>query len=91
MSRTTAEPCGPRRTNHYEIRLAGHLADRWAAWFDGLDLTRESNGMTLLDGDVVDQSALHGLLQKVRDTGLDLVSVIQVEPDDRPEPTTNHR
>ena len=51
----------------YEIRLKGHLDDRWAAWFGGLTLTREDNGETLLTGQVVDQAALHGLLRKVRD------------------------
>jgi hypothetical protein len=65
----------------YEIRLEGHLDGRWAAWFDGLSLRQESDGTTVIDGLVTDQSALHGLLQKVRDTGLPLVSVICVEPD----------
>jgi hypothetical protein len=65
----------------YEIRLRGHLAGRWSDWFDGLVLTREDDGTTLLQGSVVDQAALHGLLQKVRDTGLPLVSVTPVEPD----------
>ena len=69
---------GPGR---YEIRVKGHLAGRWAAWFDGLTLTREGDGTTLLEGPVVDQAALHGLLTKVRDTGLPLVSVERVEPD----------
>ena len=63
----------------YEIRLKGHLASRWAAWFDGLSLTNESDGTTLIEGPVVDQAALHGLLQKVRDTGMPLVSVEYVE------------
>ena len=65
----------------YEIRLKGHLDTRWAAWFDGLSLTNESEGTTLIYGLVADQAALHGLLQKVRDVGLPLVSVTQVEPD----------
>jgi hypothetical protein len=65
----------------YEIRLAGHLDTRWAAWFDGLSLSREGDGTTLLRGLVADQSALHGLLQKVRDTGLPLVSVARIGPD----------
>ena len=65
----------------YEIRLKGHLDSRWAAWFDGLSLTNESDGTTIISGPVVDQAALHGLLQKVRDLGLPLVSVTQVEPD----------
>jgi hypothetical protein len=65
----------------YEIRLKGHLDARWAAWFDGLSLSLESDGTTLIHGPVADQAALHGLLQKVRDIGLPLVSVICVEPD----------
>ena len=59
----------------YEIRLEGHLNARWADWFDGLTLTQESDGTTLLSGPVVDQAALHGLLAKVRDLGLPLVAV----------------
>ena len=63
----------------YEIRLKGHLDDKWAAWFDGLTITRADNGETLLRGSVVDQAALHGVLRQVRDLGLPLLSVIQVE------------
>ena len=59
----------------YEIRLKGHLNARWADWFDGLALTRESDGTTVLSGSVVDQAALHGLLGKVRDLGLPLIAV----------------
>jgi hypothetical protein len=65
----------------YEIRLIGHLDTRWAAWFDGLSLTHQGDGTTVIQGPVVDQAALHGLLQKVRDTGLPLVSVTCVGPD----------
>ena len=65
----------------YEIRLTGHLETRWAAWFDGLSLSHESDGSTILRGPVVDQAALHGLLQKVRDVGLPLVSVTHIEHD----------
>jgi hypothetical protein len=61
----------------YEIRLRGHLEPRWADWFDGLTLTQESDGTTVLSGSVVDQAALHGLLGKVRDLGLPLIAVIQ--------------
>jgi hypothetical protein len=61
--------------DRYEIRVRGHLADRWAAWFDGMTLTRQADGTTVLDGPVADQSALHGLLRKVSDLGLPLVSV----------------
>jgi hypothetical protein len=75
----------------YEIRLKGHLDSRWTAWFDGLTLTNESDGTTLIHGPVVDQAALHGLLQKIRDVGLPLVSVKQVEPDQPDVPTTHPR
>ena len=64
----------------YEIRIKGRLTDRWAAWFEGLTITGEENGATLLTGPVADQAALHGLLRKVRDLGLPLLAVIQVEP-----------
>ena len=69
----------------YEIRLKGQLDERWAEWFDGLTITLEDNGDTLLTGPVIDQAALHGVLKKVRDLGIPLVSVCNVEP--RP-PTT---
>jgi hypothetical protein len=64
----------------YEIRIRGHLADGWGAWFGGLTIAREDNGDTLLTGPVVDQAALHGLLRKVRDLGVPLLSVSRVEP-----------
>ena len=63
-----------------ELRIQGHLDDRWADWFEGLTITREDNGETRLTGPVVDQAALHGLLKKVRDLGLPLVSVNRIEP-----------
>jgi hypothetical protein len=65
----------------YEIRVKGHLDARWAAWFDGLNLSHNSDGTTVIQGFVVDQAALHGLLQKVRDIGVPLISVAQVDPD----------
>ena len=71
----------------YEIRLQGHLHSRWAAWFDGLSLTNEPDGTTLISGIAVDQAALHGLLQKVRDVGLPLVSVTSVDPGQPDVPT----
>lgn len=64
----------------YEIRIKGHLDNRWADWFDGLIITREDNGETRLIGPVTDQAALHGLLKKIRDLGLPLVAVMQVDP-----------
>ena len=65
----------------YEIRVKGHLDDRWTNWFGDLTITLEDNGDTLLTGPVVDQAALFGLLKKVRDTGMPLLSVNAVEPD----------
>ncbi len=64
----------------YEIRIKGHLNDRWADWFETLTITLEANGDTLLSGRVADQAALHGLLRKVRDLGMPLLSVIRLEP-----------
>jgi hypothetical protein len=64
-----------------EIRIKGHLDNRWAGWFEGLAITLEENGDTLLTGPVVDQAALYGLLKKVRDLGMPLLSVSRIEPD----------
>src|SRR3954465_7921090 len=64
----------------YEIRIKGHLDDRWAGRFDGLTITREDTGETLLTGAVVDQAALHGWLRKVRDLALPLLAVMRIEP-----------
>jgi hypothetical protein len=64
----------------YQIRLKGHLGSEWTDWFGGLTITLEDNGDTLLTGPVIDQAALHGLLKKVRDLGMPLLSVIYVEP-----------
>ena len=63
----------------YEIRIKGHLSHLSAGWFDGLTITLEDNGNTLLTGTVIDQSALHGILKKVRDLGMPLLSVNSVE------------
>lgn len=63
----------------YEIRIKGHLSPEWADWFEGLAITLEANGETRLTGPVVDQAALHGLLKKVRDLGLPLLTVNAVE------------
>ena len=80
MSETGRATEESNELGYYEIRLKGHLNNRWAEWFEGLTITQEENGETLLSGPVVDQAALHGLLRKVRDLGLPLVSVIQVDP-----------
>ena len=61
----------------YEIRLQGRLDDRWSTWFDGLELTAADDGTTVLRGLVADQAALHGLLHKLRDLGLPLLSVVR--------------
>ena len=75
---------GPGR---YEIRIRGHLDPRWASWFDDLTVSNEDDGTTVIRGYVVDQSALHGLLHKVRDIGLPLISVVRVDADQTPDPT----
>lgn len=67
------DPCEPMV---YEIKLMGHLGPQWADWFDGMTITLEENGITVLCGPVVDQAALYGLLKKTRDLGLPLLSVI---------------
>lgn len=80
MSETTASTEDRDDLALYEIRIQGHLGHRWADWFEGLAITLEDNGITLLTGPVVDQAALHGLLRKVRDLGMPLISVIRVRP-----------
>lgn len=68
----------PGKPMVYQIRIKGHLDSQWAAWFEGLTVTLTEDGDTLLTGPVTDQAALHGLLRKVRDLGMSLVSVNQV-------------
>jgi hypothetical protein len=75
----------------YEIRFTGHLDARWAAWFDGLTVSHESDGTTVLSGPIADQAALHGVIQRVRDLGLPLVSVTQVDTDQPDLPITEPR
>jgi hypothetical protein len=81
MSEPPASTVGSRESGRYEIRLRGRLDARWAAWFDGLSLSHERDGTSVLRGPVADQAALHGLLQKVRDLGLPLIAVMQVGPE----------
>jgi hypothetical protein len=88
--RTTDAPNGrpdPRHTHvqRYEVRVSGHLGSRWATWLDGMDLTVGADGTTVIRGTVVDQAALHGLLQKLRDLGVPLVSLSALADD---APTT---
>ena len=64
----------------YQIRIKGHLGPRWTDWFGGMTITLEEGGDTLLTGPVVDQAALHGLLRRVRDLGIPLISAVRVEP-----------
>jgi hypothetical protein len=71
----------PNQIVIYQIRLKGHLGREWTDWFEGLTITLEEDGDTLLTGPVIDQAALHGLLKKVRDLGMPLISVSPVEPD----------
>ena len=73
----------------YEIRVRGHLDARWASRFEGLTITLEEDGNTLLVGQVIDQAALHGILKKVRDLGMTLLSLNSVEPS--PQDTSDHK
>jgi hypothetical protein len=81
----------PQQPGWYEIRLKGRLDARWAAWFDGMALAHDGDGTTRIRGPVADQAALHGLLQRVRDLGLPLLSVTQVDLERarRPQGTTD--
>ncbi len=78
---------GPGQPLAYQIRIKGHLGRQWTDWFSGLAITLEDNGDTLLTGLIVDQAALHGLLRKVRDLGMPLISVSsrsQLEEGEKP-------
>jgi hypothetical protein len=73
----------PPDSQWYEIRLQGHLEPRWATWFDGMTLTTEPDGSTALRGPVVDQSALHGVLARLRDLGVPLISLTRIPTDQK--------
>jgi len=75
----------------YEIRIKGHLDPRRADWFEGLQLVAASDGTTVIQGPIPDQAALHGLLRKIRDLGLPLISVTQIETDQPKSPTGDHQ
>ena len=89
--RTPATAPGPATADpepvpQYEIRVAGHLPSRWSAWFDGLTVVTDSDGTTVIRGPVIDQAALHGLLQKLRDVGIPLLSLTQLPSTSPTEP-----
>jgi hypothetical protein len=84
LERSAMSRSADHESTTYEVRLAGHLDGRWAARFDGLALRHEPDGTTVLSGPIVDQAALHGLLQRVRDLGIPLVSLTRPET----EPST---
>ncbi len=79
MSNKLNKKTDPGQPIIYQIRIKGHLGRKWTDWFEGLTISLEDNGDTLLTGAVVDQAALHGLLKKVRDLGMTLVSVVRVK------------
>ena len=81
MSETYASTEDQYESGLYEIRIKGHLDDQWSDWFGGLTVTLEDKGNTRLTGTVADQAALHGLLRKVRDLGMALISVNRIGPD----------
>ncbi len=93
MSNNLSSEIDPGQPTVYQIRIKGHLGRQWTDWFGGLAITLEDNGDTLLTGPVVDQAALHGLLKKVRDLGMTLLSVNRVRPDpaERPESKQTQR
>jgi hypothetical protein len=93
MSNEINSEIDPGQPLVYQIRIKGHLGREWTDWFGGLTITLEDNGETLLTGSVVDQAALHGLLRKVRDVAMPLVSVMRVKPDpaERPESKQTRR
>ena len=89
MNRSAAPYEDRCESGMYEIRLKGHLDGCWANWFEGLTITLADNGQTILSGRVVDQAELYGLLRKVRDLGMPLLSVARVQPEQ--EETPNER
>ena len=89
MSSTFNSEMKPGQPMVYQIRIKGHLGRQWTDWFGGLAITLEDNGETLLTGSVLDQAALHGVLKKVRDLGMPLLSVVGVKPGQAEAPDVN--
>jgi hypothetical protein len=89
MSSTFNSTDDPDQPMVYQIRIKGHLGREWTDWFEGLTITALNNGETLLTGAVVDQAALYGLLRKVRDVGLPLLSVVCVKSGQAEVPDVN--
>ncbi len=73
---------GSNRPDIYQIILQGHLSSQWSDWFDGFTITLDQRGQTILVGPVIDQAALHGVLKKVRDLGIPIISVNRLDPGD---------
>jgi len=89
---------GDERPPRYEIRLRGRLGTRWSDWFDGLQIVAQPDGTSVLRGPVADQAALHGVLQRLRDLGVPIVSLTELpagtdadEPSSNPHPSTPHQ
>jgi hypothetical protein len=81
MSTTNSSDTNPGQRAVYQIRIKGHLGPQWSDWFEGMITTPQVNGDTVVTGLVIDQAALHGLLRKVRDLGVPLLSITEVQPD----------
>ena len=88
MSTGPTSGTDPGEPTAYQIRIRGHLGCQWMGWFEGLSITPQDNGDTVLAGTVADQAALHGLLRKVRDLGVPLLSVLRVESGEAAAPET---
>lgn len=89
MSNILNPQTDPNQPVVYQIRIKGHLDRKWKDWFEGMTITLEDNGDTLITGPVVDQAALHGLVKKVRDLGLPLISVNRVDSGQAESPDEN--
>lgn len=89
MSNILNPQTDPNQPVVYQIRIKGHLGRKWKDWFEGMTITLEDNGDTLITGPVVDQAALHGLVKKVRDLGLPLISVNRMDSGQAESPDEN--